>query len=581
MLGLDGYGSGSESESEHETPKVVKSQPTPSVSTATSKSKFSLPPPSNGSSASKLSLPAPKTTKRAPKKITIGLPTLSKDTGEEKDDLESERPAPKRQKMSGAGASGLLSMLPAPKQKAPVAPQPERVLGGGKGPGLVFNTRPSAPLTQPEAGDEEGNDEGSDEDGPALTTPAKLTTFTPSTSASSLPFLPPSLAKGKANISLEDKPKAPLKPSLPSVSAAPAVDLFSLGNSKSTASDTTPGSSFSIPTLSSAPALPTFEPPEPTPQDQYPGYYQLPSGQWAAYEAGYYEKFRRKWQKEYDDYVRGLEKGTLKGFEGYEDSASEVDAMKEMEKARVEIKEREERKALSKGATGPAEEPRMKFNASKLSGIARSRHQLSTLLRDAYENREALEEKIAEGRRNRKEAGNKYGFYLGAISSATMQCFNAPARDRDTAAVDIYTRSRISRTEVFSAERTGSIVLNYHGNAENSSRLYVEREVTGYMPLFPELPERNTIGEMAPLTSLVRSVVDLDRVLTRQMTRNFIWSPDRGTRNVVVKFKPRYDSELPERLVLQIDEVHRSQTRDDSRRAINVVHGGRELHSFY
>jgi hypothetical protein len=47
--------------------------------------------------------------------------------------------------------------------------------------------------------------------------------------------------------------------------------------------------------------------------------------------------------------------------------------------------------------------------ASKLSGIARSRHQLSTLLRDAYENRETLEEKIAEGRRNRKEAGNKYG----------------------------------------------------------------------------------------------------------------------------------------------------------------------------
>jgi len=47
-----------------------------------------------------------------------------------------------------------------------------------------------------------------------------------------------------------------------------------------------------------------------------------------------------------------------------------------------------------------------------MSGIARSRHQLSTLLREAYENREALEEKIAEGRRNRKEAGNKYGMYL-------------------------------------------------------------------------------------------------------------------------------------------------------------------------
>ncbi len=44
-----------------------------------------------------------------------------------------------------------------------------------------------------------------------------------------------------------------------------------------------------------------------------------------------------------------------------------------------------------------------------MSGIARSRHQLSTLLRDAFENREALEEQIAQGKRNRKEAGNKYG----------------------------------------------------------------------------------------------------------------------------------------------------------------------------
>ena len=44
-----------------------------------------------------------------------------------------------------------------------------------------------------------------------------------------------------------------------------------------------------------------------------------------------------------------------------------------------------------------------------MSGIAKTRHQLATLLRDAYQNREALEERIAEGRRNRKEAGNKYG----------------------------------------------------------------------------------------------------------------------------------------------------------------------------
>lgn len=64
--------------------------------------------------------------------------------------------------------------------------------------------------------------------------------------------------------------------------------------------------------------------------------------------------------------MRGLEKGTIKGFEGYEEGASEVDAMKEMEKAKVEIKEREERKALTKGATGPTEEPKMKFSVGIL-----------------------------------------------------------------------------------------------------------------------------------------------------------------------------------------------------------------------
>ena len=49
------------------------------------------------------------------------------------------------------------------------------------------------------------------------------------------------------------------------------------------------------------------------------------------------------------------------------------------------------------------------LKGAALGGRARSRHQLSTLLTEAYSNREELEEKLAQGRRNRKEAGNKYG----------------------------------------------------------------------------------------------------------------------------------------------------------------------------
>jgi len=87
----------------------------------------------------------------------------------------------------------------------------------------------------------------------------------------------------------------------------------------------------------------------------------------------------------------------------------------EMEKARREIKEREEKKALTAGKAGKQEDgepvkPKMNVKGAKLGAVARSRHQLTTLLTEAYMNREALEERIAQGRRNRKEAGNKYGF---------------------------------------------------------------------------------------------------------------------------------------------------------------------------
>ncbi|KAG7452484.1 uncharacterized protein BT62DRAFT_4033 [Guyanagaster necrorhizus] len=361
MLGLEDYGSGSESEGETETKQPasssMNSQSLKSQSKATSSSSIALPP------------------LRTKKRIAIVLPSLkaAKDgDGEE----EISRPVAKKPRLeSGAGSSSLMSMLPAPKQKNPISAPAERVLGGGKGQALSFNAPASVP--------------------PADEAP------TPS-----IPFLPPSLAKGRSNISLEEsRPRATAR------TPAPAVDFFSLGASsmpKPTESTISPSSSISI---SSAPAIPTFEPPEPTMNDEYPGYYQLPSGAWKAHEPEYYGKFLQRWQKEYNDQVRALEKGVAKGFEGMEKEGMEdIDAKKEMERAKKEIKEREERKAVTKGAGGAPEKPKMNINASKLSGIARSRHQLSTMLKEAYENREALEEKIAEGRRNRKEAGNKYGF---------------------------------------------------------------------------------------------------------------------------------------------------------------------------
>ncbi|KIK57789.1 hypothetical protein GYMLUDRAFT_61184 [Collybiopsis luxurians FD-317 M1] len=402
MLGVEGYGSGSESESEQ-----------PSKATqSTKKSSLSLPPPSSSSKA-----PAKK------KKITIGLPTLKPaDAEEDEDNLRLEQPPAKKPRLgAGKGSSSLLSMLPAPKQKA-AASAPERVLGSGTGPGLVFNTSRAAGTVSSSSHVE--NDTAGDD---LLETSS--TADEQSASATSFAFRPPSIAKGKANISLEgSRPKAALKSGTSSSVLAPDFfglgtfrisflrhttdcDTSSLGSASSSSSSSIPKITMplapSVP-ISSAPEIAAFEVPEPSVNDPYPGYYQLPSGEWRQHDLEYYEKFRKKWEKDYNNHIRALEKGAMKGFEGYDrDDTADVDAAKEMEKAKLEIKEREERKAVSKNQ-GQPEKPKMNITAAKLSGRARSRHQLATLLNEAFENREALEEKIAEGRRNRKEAGNKY-----------------------------------------------------------------------------------------------------------------------------------------------------------------------------
>lgn len=129
------------------------------------------------------------------------------------------------------------------------------------------------------------------------------------------------------------------------------------------------------------------------------------------YDQEYYAKFAKKWKQEYDAHVRSLEKEAARGFEDMNKAqVAEVNAEEERERAKREIKLREERKALTQGAGGAPTTPNMKITASKQSKIARTRHQLGTMLMEAYQNREALEEKIAEGRRNRKESALKYGF---------------------------------------------------------------------------------------------------------------------------------------------------------------------------
>ncbi|KAL1761770.1 mitotic checkpoint regulator, MAD2B-interacting-domain-containing protein [Schizophyllum commune] len=367
--------------------------------------------PQATSSGSKLSLPPSKTSqpRTGAKKVKIGLPSL-KPTADDEDDLDSEKPPAKKPRLApgaAGGRSALLSMLPAPKEKNPKPPAPDRVLGGGQGKGLVFHTRPSAPAVNADDADEPATSAAS-----KPIPESKPISDSPAPPASTPMFMPTNLGgKRKANISLEEHGVSRSAAKPPPISAAPPVDFFSLGatsrslpttGSSSTASSSSSPAAPLVPSRSAAPEIPTFQPPEPTPTDPYPGYYQLPSGKWEAHDPAYYQKFYKKWQAEYDAHVRALEKGQVRGFEDMDESQmGEVDAAAEMERAKVEWA----------SGVGQMVEADVDLQASKLSGVARSRHQLATMLHEAYNNREALEEKIAEGRRNRKEAGNKYGAY--------------------------------------------------------------------------------------------------------------------------------------------------------------------------
>lgn len=128
------------------------------------------------------------------------------------------------------------------------------------------------------------------------------------------------------------------------------------------------------------------------------------------HDPAYYRTYTDRWAAEYNAQIRAYER-TQKGFEGAEEDAEEVNASELADAARAT---REEKKTLTQRAGREADRPvpKVAVNPTKMSGVARSRHQLHSLLADAYLNRETLEEKIAQGKRNRKEAGSKYGGFI-------------------------------------------------------------------------------------------------------------------------------------------------------------------------
>ena len=204
-------GSGDECAPQSHSTSTAQNQPSKSLSR-------SLPVPSNpsasASGSSTISLPAPKAKK--PKKITIDLPALTKDVSSEYDGNDSRPAKRSRTEARGAGSSALLSMLPAPKSAAPVKAAPERILGSGKGPGLVFHELPPQRT----------------KDTPNISSNDDIAAVEQETETVHLPFMPISVRRGKANISLEESSEKVIPYTRDRDSPSPTtVDLFSLSSS--------------------------------------------------------------------------------------------------------------------------------------------------------------------------------------------------------------------------------------------------------------------------------------------------------------------------------------------------------------
>jgi len=324
------YGSGSESGSEDEKPiippQTVPVSSTPSIAAKTSAIP-SLPPPkagvngANARSASSLHIPKPRR-RDGPVKITLEAPKR----GPEDDEADPPARPAKRVKLEGAGSSSLMSMLPAPSSKAPLPPPKKGKDSARRG------LEPNSVLDE------------------LLRSKNKQGEGSTVMEVNATAFVPPSLMKGKAKveepaepgldffwISKSNRSKIPcfmvlLNPWFSD--AAPVVV-----ETKRPASSSKVTSSSSI-RITAAPKVEEFIPPDPTPDDPYPGYFKMPNGQWAAYDPEYYYSIARTWTQPATEEKDRSRQRDINAVDG--DQLQEVSAMDEASRTRAEIETRKD-----------------------------------------------------------------------------------------------------------------------------------------------------------------------------------------------------------------------------------------------
>nr|XP_019014072.1 uncharacterized protein I206_00151 [Kwoniella pini CBS 10737]OCF52853.1 hypothetical protein I206_00151 [Kwoniella pini CBS 10737] len=346
-----------------------------------SSSKISAPAPPLAPKpvASTGTVKAPINKAKKPVKITLGLPKSSDHNGElVKDvqngidgDIDEEREVKKSKITGGKGSSSLLGMLPPPKRKLPQASTSKASSLKIKIPKPLLSSTKAAEA----AGAFDDNDDDEDDDDKEKS-------------------LPPSLAR-KAQKKKEEE----------------SFDLFGL--SSSTAEITLPSTSVSSsstikpPTISSAPLAPDYIPPEPTSNDPYPGYYKLPSGEWKAYDPEYYNSFFTSNNNQEEEEEDGRVGKHWKEFNDgqFKGNLLDVNATSGIAEARAQ----EQINNMAKRQKVNENEFEYK-PIGQVKGLASQRHQLTSLLNTAYTQREELEDRIAQNKKNMRMAGTKYGF---------------------------------------------------------------------------------------------------------------------------------------------------------------------------
>ncbi|MCJ1283646.1 hypothetical protein MMC26_002977 [Xylographa opegraphella] len=373
----------------------------------------SKPAPKAGTS----SKPAfPKVIDRSnPHKIKVTLPEASRMDTEE--DHDEDKPPAKRAKLGAGGISGFNSMLPAPKRAAPVSGgSGTGARKGGLGSGVNLKTGATPgfsrePMPTPEAHDEDETNEG---EGLALPDP-QLTSATarsldPPTQESkkignSMMFKPLSVArkpqkKKKVTANAQVVPSAATPEPPPQPQAVPKLSLFSIGVAEK--EDISPG----------------------VPSGEYePLLYQPPSTN--HHGSALNNDNSGGGSTNVSENITVDTASTASANTGPQSLSSIASDLNLSASARRQLfgRQRSNGKGEASAINVVNFNTDQEYAANELlrqageqvqhnpvRALAAGKHSLKQLINAASTQKEALEEHFASGRRNKKEAGSKYGW---------------------------------------------------------------------------------------------------------------------------------------------------------------------------